>query len=81
MFEMFIPEIAANASNLKNQLMYMGNSSITTFSLHLPIITPLLKVLNDEVKSSLGNVSIRLLLILLEQRQLELELNESIIIC
>ena len=81
MFEMFIPEIATNASNLKNQLVYMGNSSITTFSLYLPIITPLLKVLNDEVKSSLGNVSIRLLLILLEQRQLELELTDGIIIC
>ena len=30
-FEIFIPEIAANASNFRNHLMYMGNSSITIF--------------------------------------------------
>ena len=31
MFENFIPEVAANASNFKNQLTHMENSSINTF--------------------------------------------------
>ena len=30
-FEIFLPEFAANASNFKNYLIYMGNSSIVTF--------------------------------------------------